>query len=208
MNLQQSRGFTLVEMMVAMLVLATGIVGSIVIQTTAKKNTFDAVQRARATALAHDMVERIRGNKELMSSYVGVNYGSEDWSDVKLCHSVQDDVNAVTCTPTELATYDKYQWNEALKGANVTRTISSGEETETQNLGGFINPTGCVSVTQGTDVNGDPLSDSGDVVVIITWSGRYETTDARGNAENTITDCGSSESDDSIRLVEVSAYIS
>ncbi len=196
--MKSTAGFTLVELMVATLVTTTGIVGSIAIQATAKKNTFDAQQRAQASALAHDMLERIRRNKSQLLSYSGMDFGKRDYTSITQCHSINS-TPAPICTPDQLADYDQYQWNEALKGALVTK--NAGNDL----LGGLMNPTGCINIAQVVGANGANLTDAGQVNITISWSGRHELKDA--NNGSVVNDCGGADEDKSRRQVNLSALV-
>ncbi|AWB68539.1 type IV pilus modification protein PilV [Saccharobesus litoralis] len=199
-------GFSLIELMIAMLVLTTGVVGSIAIQSTAKKNTFDATQRAQASALVHDIIERIRGNKSQLSSYAGTDYGAKTFNDVKECHKTEETSSStVSCTPAELATYDTYQWDALLKGTHVTKSTTSDGTTTSSNVGGLINPTGCIIVTKArNEDNTADLQQAGSVTVVVSWTGRFTTKDANDSDGY---DCGGSSTNKQRRQVSVTAYI-
>ena len=69
-------GFTFIEVLIAMFILVTGILGAVAMQATAKKASFDAMQRSLASALAKDVIERMRSNKaSLLAGYAGSDYG-------------------------------------------------------------------------------------------------------------------------------------
>jgi len=57
------QGLTLVEILIALLVLSVGLLGLAAMQTTAVKYTTSANQRTQATALAYDLVDRMRINR-------------------------------------------------------------------------------------------------------------------------------------------------
>ena len=63
--LQRSRasGFTLLEMLVALLVLSFGLLGMAGLQATALRNNNNAYQRTQATVIALDIFERMRANR-------------------------------------------------------------------------------------------------------------------------------------------------
>ena len=57
------RGLTLVEILVSLVVLSVGLLGLAAMQTTSVKFTTSAYQRTQATALAYDLIDRMRGNR-------------------------------------------------------------------------------------------------------------------------------------------------
>lgn len=63
-------GFTLLEVLVAMLVLAIGLLGLAGLVTSAMRNNLSASHRTQATWMAYDIIDRIRANRAAMSSYV------------------------------------------------------------------------------------------------------------------------------------------
>ncbi len=172
MNLVKSkqRGFTFVEMLISMAVLAGGIVGVVAMQAVAKKSSFDAQQRALATALANDIVQRMRVNTDGVSNgaYTGTFSSFTANNSLNRCHSA-----AAPCTSAQIAASDLYEWQMALFGADVTQ--------EAGNVGGLVSPTACISHNAGA------------VSVVVAWMGRTETSDAAASkAEGTLAaSCGS-----------------
>lgn len=66
----QQDGFTLVEVMVASAILATGILGAAAMQGIALTRNVDSTELTRATNLAAEMVERIQFNRRNVAQYV------------------------------------------------------------------------------------------------------------------------------------------
>lgn len=65
-----SAGFGLIEILVALLVLAIGLLGLASLQTTGLTQSSETRNRSQAILLADDMFERIRANRNNMASYV------------------------------------------------------------------------------------------------------------------------------------------
>ena len=63
-------GFTLVEVMVASAILATGILAAAAMQGIALTRNVDATELTRATNLAAEMTERIQYNRKNVGQYV------------------------------------------------------------------------------------------------------------------------------------------
>lgn len=57
------QGLTLIEILVALLVLSVGLLGLATVQTSSVKFTTSANQRTQATVLAYDLVDRMRVNR-------------------------------------------------------------------------------------------------------------------------------------------------
>lgn len=63
MKMKAERGFTLVEALVALLVLSIGLLGVAGLQLTALRNNNSASYRSQATYLAYDIADRMRANR-------------------------------------------------------------------------------------------------------------------------------------------------
>jgi type IV pilus assembly protein PilV len=61
-RLERESGFGLIEVLVAMLVLAIGLLGLAALQTQGVRFNHDAMVRTQATALAYDIIEKMRAN--------------------------------------------------------------------------------------------------------------------------------------------------
>ena len=106
------RGFSLVEVMVALLVLSIGLLGLAALQTTGLKLNHQSYGRTQATLQAYDIIDRIRANKNgntiVNSTYDNVALGAQPSS-----------TNCVTssgptyCDDNNMALYDIRSWNIA-----------------------------------------------------------------------------------------------
>jgi type IV pilus assembly protein PilV len=63
-KMQTQRGFTLIEILVAMVVLAIGLLGLAGFQSKALQYTSSAYMRSQATSFAYDMADRMRVNRQ------------------------------------------------------------------------------------------------------------------------------------------------
>ncbi len=61
---RRHRGFTLIEMLVAVLVLSIGLLGLAGLQATGIRNNHSAYMRTQATFLAIDILDRMRANRD------------------------------------------------------------------------------------------------------------------------------------------------
>lgn len=68
--MKHQAGFTLVEVMVASAILATGILGAAAMQGIALTRNVDATELTKATNLAAEMIERIQYNRKNVGQYV------------------------------------------------------------------------------------------------------------------------------------------
>jgi type IV pilus assembly protein PilV len=64
MQARRSRGMTLIEVLVALLIVSIGLLGLAALQANSLKFNHSAYLRTQATQLAYDMAERIRANRD------------------------------------------------------------------------------------------------------------------------------------------------
>ncbi|WP_161599289.1 type IV pilus modification protein PilV [Reinekea blandensis] len=125
MKFQQGAG--LIEVLVAMLVLAIGLLGFSAIQTQAMRMNFETMQRARAAALAEDLFDRMRANSQQAISTD--NYLRDFDEDLP---ELIKDCAAEACTPVQMASWDLRRWMENLQtvapgaDARVSKALSDG----------------------------------------------------------------------------------
>jgi len=93
-------GFTLLEVLVALLVLAIGLLGLAALQTMSFKFNHQSYERTQATFLAYDILDRMRANPT-------GDYSASATSDPGCI--------AASCTPNQLAEHDLFQWREAVE---------------------------------------------------------------------------------------------
>jgi len=113
--MKQSSGFTLIEVLIALIVLSGGLLGLAAMQAAGLQNNQIAYNRSQATQLAYDMADRMRANAAnarflALSTYITIVPNA--------ALSQGDCVTAsVTCSSTDLAQNDLYEWNEEIKAA-------------------------------------------------------------------------------------------
>jgi type IV pilus assembly protein PilV len=132
-NRHRSAGLTLVEILITLLVVSVGLLGVAGLHAMSLRNNYDALMRSHASALAADIVDRMRANRAAV-----LVPASEYVIDMKTDVDVGDD-------PT-IATMDLKEWRDALaaqlpggRGSvqintrMVTITIQWGERGEKNN---------------------------------------------------------------------------
>jgi len=111
------RGFTLIEVLVSLVVLAIGLLGLAMLQTTGLRYNTNSYSRTQATYMAYDLAERMRanvpgflaGNYDVSQSTATTIAGSTDYS-CNLPANNNCSCNTGTCSNAALAQYDLGQW--------------------------------------------------------------------------------------------------
>lgn len=104
----RSRGFSLVEVLVSLLILSFGLLGLAALQITGLKFNHMGYVRTQAAQLAYDMVDRMRVNPG--ASAAGFYTGYTGDSGYPATGSVSCVGKDNVCAPAELAEFDKQQW--------------------------------------------------------------------------------------------------
>ena len=119
-NQHGQRGFTLIETLVAMVVLAVGMLGIAALYIEGLRSGQASVSRTTAVALAADMADRIRANPTVPASYAGAGPGVNNGC-----------VNGpVACTPAQMAQEDWFWWLQDVQtrlpqGATATIIVNN-----------------------------------------------------------------------------------
>ena len=116
-------GFSLIEVLVAIVLLSIGMLGLSALQARATLMGIESYQRTQALLLAQDMLDRIRANKPDAGAYAGGDYGTGPVAD---------------CGATPGVLRDRCLWANALAGA--------AEAIGGQAVGTLAGGRGCVSV--------------------------------------------------------------
>ena len=99
---RRRNGFTLVEMLIALVVLSIGLLGAAKLFIVTLQGNAGAESRLAAVNLASDIGDRIRANRAAGAAYTAAaaNNGCAVGA-----------IGTVTCTAAQMAANDLYQWN-------------------------------------------------------------------------------------------------
>jgi type IV pilus assembly protein PilV len=129
---RRSRGFTLVEVLVSLVVFSIGLLGMAKLVLVSSHSNDSAYLRSQATALGYQILDNMRSN---MSAATTSGYDTPLGSTPAAPTSCVG--TGTACTPTQQAAWDVYSWTQHLNAAN--------------NLGGGL-PSGTGSVVTSVSV--------------------------------------------------------
>lgn len=109
LNRTKNKGFTLIEVLVSVLVLSTGLLGIAGLQLTGLKNNYNSELRSQAKQLAYDIADRMRANSDEANS--GSNYLIDIGEDA----SSLTDCETNACSEQNMADYDLNAWKSTLQ---------------------------------------------------------------------------------------------
>lgn len=165
-RLKSAGGFTLIEILVTILVLALGLQGVMSMQTRAAATEFESYQRGQALSLARDMQARLLSSRGLLTGYLDASISSTDGS--AFFGNGSDAINfadaaGVCAAPVagDVLSQAKYQacsWGSDLRGVAVKEGANA--------VGAMVGARGCVM-----RVNPPSSNALADFYVVIVWQG-------------------------------------
>ena len=147
-------GFTLLEVLIALLILSIGLLGLASLQTNGLRSNQMASMRTTATQLAYNIADRMHANPAGVDAqnYVIAVSGVDP--------VIATDCESTTCTSLQMATYDLSQWRSAINtlpggSSSITRTVTGTVVTHTITVFWDEYRKGI----SGTDCGADPFVD-------------------------------------------------
>jgi type IV pilus assembly protein PilV len=130
MHTKFQQGFTLLEVLIAMLVLTLGLLGLAALQATTLKNNQNSYYRSQATQFAYDIADRIRANE--VEALKGA--ASKYFMDINAAQQKTGCNSTTGCSSALMAENDLYEWESIITG-----TLPSGVGLVSQNgTNGFL----------------------------------------------------------------------
>lgn len=194
MRRQLSRGFTLIEVLVTLVILTFGLLGIAGLMAKGQRIAFEAYQRQQAVALASDMAERIRGNRLFAhvcppgpacitytaGAPIATPLGSGVYYNDYRTGAIQD-CAVLSCDRLELAKYDIALWDGLLNGYSEQQTGSGTR------VGGIVNARGCIESIPAADTSAacppppaPAYQFSRTLRISVVWQGNDDTTAPAG----------------------------
>ena len=180
-------GFSLLELLVALLVFSIGMLAVAGLQSVSKQANYEALQRTTAAQIAHGLLEDVRTNGDALDIYRtaptmgGGVMGAEPAPNCRL---------GAECNSAEKAVFDLWFWEQALDG-NMETSGGAG-------AGGLMLPAMCI--------DGPVVGGPGIYRVTIVWRGTASLRNASANP------CGAASGNygnnlEFRRIIEIPTYV-
>jgi type IV pilus assembly protein PilV len=186
-SLTGNRGFSLLELLIALVVFSIGLLAIAGLQTVSKQANFEALQRTTAAQVANGLLEDMRTNGNGIDVYAAaaqIGGGSIAAEPGPTCRDADE------CNAAEKAAHDLWFWEQILDGNLETNAGIAA--------GGLVLPTMCVT--------GPAAGGAGVYQVTIVWRGTASITNNVANA------CGTASGNygaqnEFRRIVQIPTYI-
>ena len=161
-NRRNSRGFTMIELLVSLVIMSVGVLGMAGLQMLSMQQNRSALLQGEATQLVNDILDRMRSNPG--TSYDGVAIVDDP--------EVTDSCIGDTCTEAEMKDFDIAQWlcsiNSTDESDNSTHAVCT-----------TFGITGTLPVGSGSIVL------TGDIYeVTVQWSDSQKVSDSAGTTRS------------------------
>ncbi len=180
-TLNQQQAFTLLEVLIALLILSIGLLALAATQITGQRGTQSALKRSQATLLANDLAERMHANP--MGDYRAgaINCNSDITICAQTANSVPED-----CTADEMAQFDLKDWfcGSSYRSGLFGLLAGPGRAAQNPDDEDFL-PVGASARVTCVQANEDGTCQTGNGYrIMLTWSER----DPNRNIESDNTD--------------------
>ena len=167
----RSRGFNLLEVLVAMLIVMVGLLGLAGMQARAQISELESYQRAQALVLLYDIMDRLNNNRTTASCFAvtldttnGAPYFGTSATATAACSASNPANNT-------LAINSMTEWSNLLQGASETKSGA--------NVGAIIGARGCISYNSATEylnaTTGAAYGGTGEYTIAVSWQGMAPT---------------------------------
>jgi len=146
-------GFSLIELLVAVVVFSVGLLAVAGLQTVSKRANFEGLQRTVASQIANGLLEDIRSNGNGVDVYLAspdLGGGLAGAEPAPNCGTV-----GAECNAAQKAAHDLWFWEDVLDGNQEVGTEGAA--------GGVLSPTICITGPAG--------GGAGIYVVSVAWQG-------------------------------------
>jgi type IV pilus assembly protein PilV len=181
------RGFSLIELLIALIVFSIGLLAVAGLQTVSKQANFESLQRTAGSQIAYGMLEDMRVNGDAIAIYLAsgeIGGGALGAEPAPNCSGASE------CNSAQKAAHDLWFWEQMLDG-NFEMNGNAG-------TGGLVLPTLCVTGPVG--------GGAGTHTVTIAWRGSASMSNGNASA------CGSAggnygAANEFRRIMQIPTYI-
>lgn len=117
LSVVSTQGFSMIELLVAVVVVAIGLLGMAGLQTAGLSNNQSAYFRSQAIIAINDLTDRMRANTEgITAGHYQISFDTDGTppNDPGCINSVGG------CTPLQLSDYDKREWTQLFRNIKGT----------------------------------------------------------------------------------------
>jgi type IV pilus assembly protein PilV len=124
-NHPSAKGFTLIEVLIALVIMAIGLLGMASLTMISLQSSQGAYLRSQATLLAYDIAERMRANHDQAIT-------SNAYTLTTTSSTSDPGCKATGCTPNDQAQLDIHEWRtaltESIPGSKAIISRANGNE--------------------------------------------------------------------------------
>lgn len=167
---QRPRGFSMIEVLMALLIIVLGLLGLAGLQVRIQQAEFESYQRAQALVLLQDMVDRVHLNRATASCFQFTTNTTTGTPFLGMGATFTPACGASTSNDNTMANAALNEWSGLLQGASETL----GGQT----VGAIVGARGCVSYNAATellDASAVPIAGTGVYTVALSWKGLSDT---------------------------------
>lgn len=117
---RRQRGVSLIESMVALLVISIGLLGIASLQIVAMKQNSVALNHSKAVWIGYNMADRVRANNSQFPNYAGIDTSN----------AYSQDCMGASCTNVQMVTADAADWSDQVETLPAGRGMITGDATQ------------------------------------------------------------------------------
>lgn len=117
--MRRQKGLTLIESMVALVIISVGLLGIAALQVSAMKQNTVALNHSQAVWIGYDMADRIRANISQFTNYAGIDTAK----------GYAQDCMSGPCNNTQMIDADAAEWVAQVQTLPAGRGIIAGDAT-------------------------------------------------------------------------------
>lgn len=118
--MKRHKGFTLIEALVAVVVLSIGLLGLASLQILSNRSNFEAIQMTQATLVVNDIINRMRANSTKLDEYAATDLGGNSISPEPISSCTANEATS-TCL-SKIVNHDRWEWEQTIDDSDTLVT--------------------------------------------------------------------------------------